>query len=150
MPLDASAGGRWNRVSNVTIKVKELAEPLSESKPDLNAMRTIMAADRTLMAWIRAALGLLSFGYTIYKILQEVHEAEKAGFMREQTPRNAGVFLTLAGTVALIMGIAEYLATLRVLRPYHTFRLARPSLIMSVVMAAVGVLLSAGIIARLI
>jgi putative membrane protein len=30
-------------------------------------MRTMMAADRTLMAWIRTSLAMFSFGYTIYK-----------------------------------------------------------------------------------
>lgn len=125
------------------------ADVVTPSKPDLGAMRTVMAADRTLMAWIRTALSLFSFGYTIYKILQEVQAFEK-GFMRDQTPRNAGVFLTVAGTVALIMGIAEYLGTLRVLRPYYAFRLSRPTLITSVAMAVAGVLLSAGIIVRLI
>ncbi|MEI9889510.1 MAG: DUF202 domain-containing protein [Caulobacteraceae bacterium] len=32
---------------------------------DLGELRTIMAADRTLMAWIRTALSMLSFGFTI-------------------------------------------------------------------------------------
>jgi len=108
-----------------------------------------MAADRTLMAWIRTSLSLLSFGYTIYKILQDVQEVEKV-LPRDSTPRNVGIFLTVTGTVALIMGIAEYCGTLRLLRRSYTFTLARPSLIMSILMATGSVVLSAGIIARLL
>ena len=32
---------------------------------DLGAMRTVMAADRSLMARIRASLSMLSFGFSI-------------------------------------------------------------------------------------
>jgi uncharacterized membrane protein YidH (DUF202 family) len=56
---------------NVTSK-----EPL-----DLATMRTILAADRTLMAWIRTSFTLLGFGFTIYAILLV------AGFLFRQLAR---------------------------------------------------------------
>ena len=37
---------------------------------ELATLRTMLAADRTLMAWIRTSLSLESFGFTIYKVLQ--------------------------------------------------------------------------------
>jgi putative membrane protein len=111
--------------------------------PDLGVMRTMMAADRTLMAWIR------TFGYTLYKVLQEIKEIEKIG-LHDTAPRNAGVLLTVAGTVALTMGIAEYCGTLRMLRRSYLFGLARPSLVMSVVMAFAGGFLCIGILSRLL
>jgi putative membrane protein len=116
-------------------------------EPDLGAVRTMMAADRTLMAWIRTSLSMLSFGYTIYKVLQEVQDATNISIHR-MTPRNAGVFLTVAGTLALILGVAEYYGTLQMLRRTHLFRRLRPTLIMSVLMAIAGMLLSFGIIIR--
>jgi putative membrane protein len=112
-------------------------------------MRTMLAADRTLMAWIRTSLGMLTFGYTLYKILEEVREAAKIT-LHPAAPRNAGVCLTVAGTVALLMGIFEYCGTLRMLRRSHKFGFLRPTLIVSGVMTAVGILLSAGIMARLL
>src|SRR3546814_19011455 len=42
---------------------------------DLGELRTVMAADRTLMAWIRPALSMFSFGFTIYKVLESMAEA---------------------------------------------------------------------------
>ncbi|MDR3472935.1 MAG: DUF202 domain-containing protein [Devosia sp.] len=119
------------------------------SEPDLGAMRTIMAADRTLMAWIRTSLSLLSFGYTIYKVLQEVEDSGKL-LPHASTPRNAGVFLSVAGTVALIMGVSEYYGSLKLLRKHYIFRVLRPSLIMAALMAIVGVLLIAGILLRVL
>jgi putative membrane protein len=112
-------------------------------------MRTMMAADRTLMAWIRTSLSMYSFGYTIYKVLQEVNEVGEVA-LKDVAPRRAGMLLSIAGTAALIMGIIEYSATLRVLRRSYSFELARPSLIMALIMAAAGMLLLFGIATRLV
>jgi putative membrane protein len=117
--------------------------------PDLGVMRTMMAADRTLMAWIRTSLSMFTFGYTLYKVLQEIKEIGQVE-IHDAAPRNAGVLLTLAGTVALVLGILEYFATLRVLRRSYQFRRARPALIMSVAMAFAGGLLCLGILSRLL
>jgi putative membrane protein len=108
-----------------------------------------MAADRTLMAWIRTSLSMFSFGYTIYKILNEVREIGKVD-LHSAAPRNVGVLLTFAGTAALVMGIIEYLGNLHVLRRSYRFSFARPSLIMSAVMATAGLCLTAGILYRLL
>jgi len=133
-----------------SVEVDAMADALAQSnEPDLGAMRTLMAADRTLMAWLRTSLALLSFGYTIYKVLQEIQEAEKL-LPRDTAPRNIGVFLAMTGTVALVMGTVEYCWTLRLLRRNYPFGLARPALIMALLMSAAGVLLSFGIVARLL
>jgi len=126
---------------------KSTLKPSIDAGPDLGVLRTVMAADRTLMAWIRTSLSMLSFGYTIYKVLQEIRELGSVP-IHEEAPRNAGILLTVSGTVALVMGVAEYGVTLRLLRHSYPFRLARPSLIMSILLACAGVVLSVGIITR--
>jgi uncharacterized protein DUF2490/uncharacterized protein DUF202 len=40
--------------------------------------RTRLAHDRTLMAWVRTATSLISFGFTIYKFFQYLHEKGEA------------------------------------------------------------------------
>ncbi len=117
--------------------------------PDLGVMRTMMAADRTLMAWIRTSLSMFTFGYTLYKVLQEVKEIGNLD-LHEAAPRNAGIMLTATGTVALIMGIIEYSTTLRILRRSYKFRLVRPTLLMSVVLTFAGGFLCVGIVSRLL
>jgi putative membrane protein len=122
--------------------ISEISEDaLDQPGPDLGAMRTVMAADRTLTALIRTSLAMLSFGYTIYKILQEVQESVHVP-LHGASPRVAGISLTVTGTAALIMGIAQYIGSLRLLRRVYLFQLVRPTLVMSVLMAITGTLVS--------
>jgi putative membrane protein len=67
-----------------------------------------MAADRTLMAWIRTGLSMLSFGFTIYKFLLYVKESVSAGVLRAQGPRRFGIFLIGLGTASIIFGLIDY------------------------------------------
>lgn len=119
------------------------------SPPDLGLMRTVMAADRTLMAWVRTSLSLFSFGYTIYKVLEEVEGGGKTG-LGSNAPQHAGLVLTVGGTLALIMGIVENRVTLRTLLGPARARRMRPSLVIALVMATAGVLLALGIVSRLL
>jgi putative membrane protein len=75
--------------------------------------RTIMAADRTLLAWVRTSLSLISFGFTIYKLLQYAYEQGHTALMRPETPRNIGLLLIFAGTVPLIFILVEYVRSLK-------------------------------------
>lgn len=80
---------------------------LAEERTDLALRRTVMALERTLMAWLRTAVTLISFGFTIYKILQGLEEKGHVA-MRQNAPRNLGLFLILLGMGLLIMGILQY------------------------------------------
>lgn len=117
---------------------------------DLGAVRTLMAANRTLMAWVRTSLAMLGFGFTIYKILQEVQQAGGGTVPQDNTPRNAGIFLAVAATVAMVMGTVEYWWTLRQLRLLQHFRLTQPVLIMAVFISISGIVLCVGIMVRLL
>jgi putative membrane protein len=136
-------------VPDVTINNGPARNAPVQVDPDLGVLRTMMAADRTLMAWIRTSLSMFTFGYTLYKVLQEVNEIGKLD-LHDAAPRNAGIMLTVTGTVALTMGIIEYIATLRMLRRSYKFRVARPTLLMSVVLTFAGGFLCVGIVSRLL
>jgi len=125
------------------------ANELAQDRTDMAGMRTLMAADRTLMAWVRTALSLESFGFTIYKILQ-AFQAEGRALPRDQTPTNVGLFLTLMGVLAMVMGTVEYLQTRKTMRPFHEVPLARPTFLMALLMSFMGVLLFFGIIAKVL
>jgi putative membrane protein len=111
-------------------------------------MRTLMAADRTLMAWIRTAISLFGFSFAIYKILQELQDGGKV-LPHENTPRNVGIFLATMGTAGMVMGTIEYWFTLQELRSFQQFRLSRPPFIMAILMSMTGILLCIGIVTRL-
>jgi putative membrane protein len=75
--------------------------------------RTVLAADRTLLAWVRTAVSLISFGFTIFKVLQYVQQENIASVVRPQTPRNIGIFMILVGIVPLLMAMIQYKHTLK-------------------------------------
>jgi putative membrane protein len=143
-----SAMSTWWNDRTATLENKS-SNDLAEIRTDLATKRTLMAADRTLMAWVRTALSLLSFGFTIYKILQSAQESGVALPLGE-SPRNVGLFLTGAGTLAMVMGTIEYWHTLRELRHIEHFSLGRAPLLMAVFMSVTGVVLFFSIIMRVL
>ncbi len=47
---------------------------LADERTSLALDRTRLAHERTLMAWVRTAVSLISFGFTIYKFFQGMHD----------------------------------------------------------------------------
>ncbi|MCD1295106.1 hypothetical protein CUJ83_08860 [Methanocella sp. CWC-04] len=82
---------------------------MADISTDLAYERTRFAADRTLMAWIRTSLSMISFGFTIYKFFQYLRESNVlSGELVYHGPRNLGLTLVILGTVFLLFAIAEY------------------------------------------
>ena len=75
----------------------------------LALQRTLMAASRTLMAWTRTGLSQISFGFTIYKVLDEF---DKQGRLTAPykilTPDRVGMILLALGVFSITFGIIEY------------------------------------------
>jgi len=128
----------------------EAKETSGETPPNLPVMNTLMAADRTLMSWTRTSLSLLSFGFTIYKILEGFQDAGGKFVVRTDVPRNAGLFLTGMGTLAMVMGTIEYWQTLKVLHQQRIFGRPRSPLIMALIMSVAGILLFLSITAKVL
>lgn len=127
---------------------KKTATELAEIRTHLAARRTLMAIDRTLMAWLRTALSMISFGFTIYKILQSF-QAEGGALPRADTPRNIGLFLIGLGSLAIVMGAVEYWVSMRELQHATHVRLLRASFIMALLIAALGIVLFVGVSDRM-
>jgi putative membrane protein len=94
---------------------------LASERTDLAVERTEMAASRTMMAWVRTGTSLISFGFTIYKILQTATAATSANpakrsLLNEQGPRRLGLMLIFLGTASIILGTCEYFKTARHLK----------------------------------
>jgi len=128
-------------------KAPRTSDELAAERTGLAAERTLMAADRTLMAWIRTALSMISFGFTIYKLLQGFEEAG-THLTHAGSPRTMGMFLTGMGTLAMVLGTIEYWYRLQDLRKLDSFAIWRPSLVMALLMSAIGLFLFVAIIAK--
>jgi putative membrane protein len=90
------------------------------SPPDSNQMaldRTWLAHERTLMAWVRTATSMISFGFTIYKFFQfEVAKDApvKHGLL---TPRDFALIMVSIGLVSLLAATVSHRREVRGLRP---------------------------------
>ncbi|HWR31263.1 MAG TPA: DUF202 domain-containing protein [Negativicutes bacterium] len=69
--------------------------------------RTMMAAERTLLAWVRTAMAFISFGFTMYKLLETtaVVLASKIDVLQ---PAHIGILLMVVGTVPLGVGMYQF------------------------------------------
>jgi putative membrane protein len=125
------------------------ASQLAEDRTDLATTRTLMATDRTLMAWIRTALSMISFGFTIYKVLEGFTEAG-VHLAHPHSPRSVGLFLTGMGTVSMVMGTIEYWRSIVGLREYQPVSIWRPTFFVALVMACSGSFVFLSIVIRLL
>jgi putative membrane protein len=124
-------------------------DALAQDRTDLAVSRTMMAADRSLMAWIRTALSMISFGFAIYKILQDFQESG-VNMPAEQTPRNIGLFLIGLGTISMVFGTIAYWQTFKELRLLKHFPVWRPSFVIALIMSGLGLFLFVGIVVKVL
>ena len=96
--------------------------PAPPAEPTLNVanhfawLRTRMSIERTLMAWNRTSLSLISFGFTISQFFQKLQEATLGqNAPHPEAPRNLGLALILVGTLGTLIMTWQYLVAVRYL-----------------------------------
>lgn len=112
-PAGASRGSDAN-VAHAPTEAESISTELSARRTGMSFQRTRMSADRTLMSVMRTALSLISFGFTIYKAFQHLHEANV--LTSSAAPRRFGEALVGLGIAILVLGIGYHLAFMRGLR----------------------------------
>jgi putative membrane protein len=90
----------------------------AEKSTDLALVRSYFAAERTLMAWIRTSLSMISFGFSIGKVSEVLATVEVKGFRgaRIVSVLTVAHFLVTTGTVALLGACWQYWHRVRRLR----------------------------------
>jgi putative membrane protein len=79
-------------------------------------IRTRLALERTLMAWMRTSVALIGFGFTIVQFFQRLHQMEGvAPAARPEAPRQLGLALIGAGVLALLISLVQYQRTVKYL-----------------------------------
>lgn len=105
----------------------------------LAAERNRLALERTLMAWVRTAISLITFGYGFYKAGQFVG----ANSPVHQTwfgPRQFGLTMIFIGILALSLGAHEHRMEQRQLQETFGTQVARsPARMLALAVATLGI-----------
>jgi putative membrane protein len=73
-------------------------------------LRTRLSVERTMMSWVRTAISLIGFGFTIVQFFERMRELPGVGPARfPDAPRYLGLALIFCGIAALLISIWEYL-----------------------------------------
>jgi putative membrane protein len=82
--------------------------------------RTFLAAERTLMAWLRTSLSMISFGFAIAKTLDALQKSQGGALTGPRghtySPDTLGLALIAIGTLALVAAVLQHRATLKRMR----------------------------------
>jgi putative membrane protein len=79
-------------------------------------LNTRLALEMTMMAWIRMAITLVGFGFTIVQFFERLNDMEGvAPAAQPFAARYVGLVLIAAGVGALIVSALQYRATIRYL-----------------------------------
>ena len=78
-------------------------------------LRTRMAVERTMMAWVRTAVSLIGFGFAIVQFFNHLSQTPGTEARLPKAPYYLGLCLIACGVFATIVAIWQYQWTLRYL-----------------------------------
>ena len=114
-------------------------------------LRTRLALERTFMAWMRTAVSLIGFGFTITQFFARLQNMPTDALrpMGEDAPRNLGLTLIACGVAALAISAWQYRESLKYLssEDFRTIRKFPNRVVRTPVFTAAMVLMGVGIAA---
>jgi len=120
-------------------------------------IRTRMAAERTLMAWLRTAVSMIGFGFTIVQFFERMASMEGVkSALRPEAPRYLGLALIAGGTLALLVSTWQYNTLVNYLWSENYKQITAekhtktPALAISIVMIAIGLFAFFAVLTRLV
>lgn len=119
----------------------DLSTRLSQKRTNLSLQRTYLSNERTLESWVRTALSMISFGFTLGKIAQASHGDQVQGIFGRHTWSISGVayFLVIVGLIALLGAAVQNWIRVRQLYAMGYPRQFSIAFIVALLVAAVGI-----------
>lgn len=127
-------------------------------------IRTRLATERTLLAWLRTSVSLIGFGFTIVQFFERFSEMKGvAEAARPHAPRYLGLMLIGAGIVTLLISVWQYRALVQYmwssafkpvagigLQEVHERRVIgqTPSMVTCIVMLLIGIFAFVSVLTR--
>ncbi|RPI63210.1 MAG: DUF202 domain-containing protein, partial [Lysobacterales bacterium] len=120
----------WRRLTRrLTVRCKRRAamnsvSELSQHRFDVRAtagshfawMRTRLSLERTMMSWVRTAITLIGFGFTIVQFFEHLGPLTGEPLRRPLAPFYFGLLLIGAGIVALVVAGWQYRTVIAYMR----------------------------------
>jgi putative membrane protein len=99
-----------------TVPIPERFEVRVTADTHFGWLRTRMSVERTLMSWVRTAVSLIGFGFTIVQFFDRMREMPGTNPARfPEAPYYLGLSLIFCGVLALVVSLWQYQWTLRYL-----------------------------------
>lgn len=107
---------------------------------ELAKERNRAAEERTLMAWIRTCLSLISFGFGIERIVTVLHQELGDTINPLRLSRILGLAFVALGTLAMLVAAKDHRDQLQRLQNNHLLFISRrsPALIVAIILAFLG------------
>ena len=104
-----SVGGWLSMATAATDATRGRFEVRATATDHFAWMRTRLAMERTLMAWVRTGSSLIGFGFTIVQFFDRMEDLQNAKPARfPDAPRYLGLMLITCGIAALIISAWQY------------------------------------------
>jgi len=112
-------------------------------------LRTRLALENTLMAWVRTAISLIGFGFAVVEIFNRLAAMPSvAPALRPEMPRYVGLALIGAGVLGLLVSCWQYVWVSRYLwsPPFDQIAglregaLGTPALVIAIALTIIGIL----------
>ena len=139
----------------ITDPVSEAAAGRAKTPAQVNTElaleRTYLATERTLEAWIRTALSMISFGFTMGKIVQVVDAGEVEGIFGKHlwSISELAYFLVLGGVLALAAAALQQQLRVRALYAQGLRRQPSIAFAVALVLCVVGGLAFTALVLKL-
>jgi putative membrane protein len=109
----------------------------------------LIAGERTLMAWIRTAISMIGFGFTICKFFQYMPEEIAArNVLHPRAARNLGLTLVALGSLALLAAAWQHWNFLQEIGASQTRHELSISFVVAIAVIFIGFLAFIGILLR--
>jgi putative membrane protein len=119
----------------------DLSTRLAQDRTTLALQRTYLAEERTLESWVRTALSMIGFGFTLGKIAQASGADQVQGIFGRHTWSISGIayFLVIVGLVALLGATMQHWIRVRQLYAMGLPRQFSIAIVVALLVAAVGI-----------
>jgi putative membrane protein len=118
-------------------------------------LRTRLSLERTLMSWVRTAVSLIGFGFTIVQFFNQLeHIPGVVPARNPEAPRYLGLALIFAGVMALVISVWQYRWLLRYLwgfasiAPTEEERSQTPLIAIALVLILIGIFAFGAVLLR--